>query len=81
MDCVRCSVYRRHDGWLARLPDRDAGPYLDRDVALRVAIGDALRLRQVGQHVRVSLIAGYGETLAECCLCELFYPPAPMAAA
>lgn len=59
-------------GWTARLESRDAGPYLSQDLALRVAISDALRLRNTDQRVRVTVQDARGVVSAERCLCGQF---------
>ena len=59
-------------GWTAQLDCRAAGPYASRDLALRVAIAEALQLRAEGRNVRVTVQDADGENCAERCLCSRF---------
>ena len=54
------SVYRfptSRQEWVAHLEGGPAGPFADQDVALRVAILEALRLRRLGRPARAVAIA------------------------
>jgi len=71
MSCVQCSVMPdTHKGWLAAIEHRTAGPYLNRDMALRVAIDDAQRIRRSGRAARVVVYDAEREVCAEYCLCR-----------
>ena len=59
-------------GWLARLGQRDAGPYASRDVALQVVMAEARELRRKDQTVRVAVEDRSGSTKCEVCLCSRF---------
>ena len=49
MTCVQCSISPNERGeWFAKLADRTAGPYRDIDMALRIAIDEAQRIRRTG---------------------------------
>jgi hypothetical protein len=69
MDCKDCSVFPNHGGWMATLETGIAGPYLTHDMALQLAIGEALRFRRAGQPARVSVLAANGAVRVERCLC------------
>jgi hypothetical protein len=72
-DCTEYLVFPGESGsWLSRLAEREAGPYATRDMALRVAITDALQLRAAGRGVRITVQDARGNTCAVRCLCERF---------
>jgi hypothetical protein len=59
-------------GWVAQIGDRESGPYLSRDMALRVAVADALCRRRCGEPVRLVVKDARGTVRAERCLCNRF---------
>jgi hypothetical protein len=71
-----CQQYSVHPsavgGWLAQVGDRESGPYLSRDIALRVAVADALCQRKCGQPVRLVVQDARGTVCAWRCLCDRF---------
>jgi hypothetical protein len=73
---LTCTQYRvRPDSsgsWTAQIDCREAGPYASRDLALRVAITEALQLRAEGRAVRITVQDADGETCVERCLCSRF---------
>lgn len=70
MGCTQYLVYPDiSGGWTAHLEFREAGPYSSRDLALRVAITEALQLRAEGRDVRITVQDASGENRAERCLC------------
>ena len=69
MDCKNCSIYPSRGGWMATLETGIAGPYLTHDMALYLAINQALRCRRAGQPARVSVLAANGAVRVEHCLC------------
>ncbi len=48
------------------------GPYHCRDMALRLAIAEALSMRRSGRPARVAIENRAGETIAKRCLCVSF---------
>ena len=79
-DCLDCCVFPGRGGWMARLQAGEAGPFITRDIALRVAINDALHARHSGLSARVSVQDPDGSVRAERCLCEHVSPSEPRAA-
>jgi hypothetical protein len=73
---LTCTQYRVYPdssgGWTAQLDCRAAGPYASRDLALRVAVTEALQLRAEGRKVRITVQDADGETCVERCLCSRF---------
>lgn len=68
--CAKCRVEpSESDGWVAQTSDRHAGPYLSREIALRVAIADAKALHKSGRSVRLTVTDDAGEVYAQRCLC------------
>jgi hypothetical protein len=71
-----CQEYSVHPsavrGWVAQVGDRESGPYLSRDMALRVAVADALCRRRCGQPVRLVVKDARGTVCALHCLCDRF---------
>jgi len=66
-------VFRKPNGeWIAHLETGPAGPFMDRELALKVAVIEAARLRGLGQPARVAVADENGEVLAVRCLCEHF---------
>jgi hypothetical protein len=73
MGCTQYLVYPAASGsWKARLKSREAGPYASRDLALRVAIVEALHLRNTDRRVRITVEDARGHVCAEHCLCRRF---------
>lgn len=74
MDCAQYCVYPAEvGGWLARLDQREAGPYNSRDMALRVAISEILRRRKQGEAARLTVKDARGDVCAERCLCKQYF--------
>lgn len=73
---MACSQYfvqpSANDGWVARLGDRECGPYQSRDMALRVAVADTLQRRKAGQEIRIVVKDSQGAICATRCLCPNF---------
>ena len=82
MDCEQYCVYPASaGGWLAQLHGNEQGPYHSCDMALRVAISEALCMRKSGHATRVTVMDAHGAVCAECCLCNQFpYRCAPISA-
>lgn len=75
MNCVPCLVKpSAHSGWVAQIDDKEFGPYLSRDMALKVAIADALARRQTGCPASVIVTDADGTVRAQRCLCTSFAP-------
>jgi hypothetical protein len=73
MNCVQCCVRRApQGGWDAQIGTENRGPYDTRDLALQVAVANALSIRRAGGGVRVIVKDANGGTQAERCLCEAF---------
>jgi hypothetical protein len=71
MNCVNCSVRpNAHNGWMAELESQTTGPYLDRDMALRIAIIDAQMIRRSGRRARITVYDATREIRAEYCLSD-----------
>ena len=71
MNCVECTVTACGDVWIAALEHRVVGPYRDRDLAVQVAIAEALRIKRAGGAARV--VVKDGDTCAAHCICEKFF--------
>jgi hypothetical protein len=73
MACVLCQVRPDDVGaWVTCFAEHERGPYLTSDMALRVAVADALSVRRAGDDVRISVMDRGGENRAEVCLCARF---------
>lgn len=73
MDCTRILVRPdSHNGWMIEGGAREMGPYHSCDMALRVAISEALLVRRAGRPAHVAVEDGDGETVAKRCLCASF---------
>ena len=73
MDCTQHLVMPSpNNGWISRVDGRDYGPFLSRDMALRIAVAEALIRRKSGGASRVTVKAGDGTIIAERCVCEKF---------
>lgn len=73
MDCTRILVRPApREGWLIDGAAREMGPYHSRDMALRVAISEALSIRRAGKPARVAIEARDGTIIAKRCLCVQF---------
>ncbi len=73
MNCVQCCVRPAEaGGWDAQVGTVNRGPYGTRDLALQVAVVNALSIRRAGRSVRVTVKDAKGGTQAERCLCEAF---------
>ena len=59
-------------GWVANLGNREAGPYVSRDLALRVAVAEVSQIRSVDQHVCIIIEDTKGEVSAARCTCRAF---------
>jgi len=75
MTCSQCVVKpSAGDGWVTQIDNTELGPYFTRDVALQVAIADALQIRRSGGEVRIVVKDARGTICAERCLCGRFCP-------
>lgn len=70
-NCIRVRPGPRA-GWLIESMAREMGPYHCRDLAVRVAITEALSVRRAGLPARIKVEDGGGATLAKRCLCASF---------
>ncbi|WP_168192757.1 hypothetical protein [Undibacter mobilis] len=72
MDCTRILVRPGpREGWMIDGASREMGPYHCREMALRVAISEALTVRRGGRPARVALESS-GVIVAKRCLCVDF---------
>jgi hypothetical protein len=71
-NCIVCRVSCGVDGWTAKVPTGDLGPFMSRDLALRLAISEAMAIRRTGGAARVSVDAADGHARVEYCLCADF---------
>jgi len=73
MDCIECTVFPISSGdWVAHLENGPAGPFFDRDIALKLAVNEALSLRRANQPARVTVRMPDGAVRAQRCLCKQF---------
>jgi hypothetical protein len=72
MHCIDCCVIRAGDRWYAHLEQRPVGPFGDMDMALKVAIAEAMTLRRSQREARVSVREKDGTLRAARCLCDRF---------
>ena len=72
MECITYSVLPVENGWVIDQEDSRLGPYESEAIALRVAIAEAVQLREQGQPVRASVYDSSGNISAEYCLCKDF---------
>ena len=71
MDCKSHIVSPdKTGGWIAKLDSRDAGPYINSDLALWVAVAEAVRLSANGQSVCVIVENDKGSVVATYCVCK-----------
>jgi hypothetical protein len=70
MSCVPCIVFpSKTQTWMVHVKSRSLGPYRSRDIALQVAVVEAMLLKRSGQPARVTVIADNGAIVVEYCLC------------
>lgn len=74
-NCLQLSVLPAARGWMAQLEHRAAGLFANEDMALRLAVAEALALRAAGRAVRIAVRDRFGRLVGERCLCEGFNPP------
>ena len=72
MSCTVCSVIPLDNNWVVECGATNHGPYLSNDIALRVAIAEALAIRRQGQRATVLVQDGSGRSYAGYCLCADF---------
>ncbi len=73
MDCTRILVRPgSHNGWLIQGGAREMGPYHSCDMALRIAISEALAARRAGRPAHIEVEDSAGVTVATRCLCASF---------
>lgn len=73
MDCTRILVRPSpREGWMIDGADCEMGPYHCRDLALRVAVSEALSVRRAGLPAHVEVEDREGATVATRCLCASF---------
>ncbi len=72
MNCVPCVVKPSANSWVAQIGNQEYGPYLSSDMALRVAIADALARRKAGCPAHVVVHDDKGAIRAKRCLCASF---------
>lgn len=70
-NCIRVRPSPRA-GWLIEGGAREMGPYHSRDLALRIAIGEALSERRAGRPAHVEVEDSEGAIIAKRCLCASF---------
>jgi hypothetical protein len=59
-------------GWIAKIEIREAGPYASRDLALKIAVAEAGRLRAPDQPICLVVEDARGEICAARCICPPF---------
>jgi hypothetical protein len=59
-------------GWIAKIENREAGPYVSRDLALQVAVSEAGQSHTPGQPICIVVEDARGEVSAARCICLLF---------
>ena len=73
MECSRIRVRpAARAGWMIDGGAGEMGPYHCRDLALRVAVAEALSARRAGKPAHVEIEDDEGVTVAKRCLCESF---------
>ena len=72
MPCTVCAVVPVGKGWMARIGNAEKGPYLNHEMAARVAVTEATNLRREGHRARLSIFNARGEVRVERCLCAAF---------
>lgn len=74
MTCMACVVSVTKFGWSVHSEGMmQRGPYFWQDVALRVALAEAMTLRRAGNRARISVrSAADGDASVEYCLCSDF---------
>ena len=73
MVCAQFSIYPDAvGGWLADLDDRQAGPYCSHGLVLRVVISEILRVRKLGNDVRLVVKNANGTVRVHHCFCKWF---------
>lgn len=72
-NCTACVVFptSQHE-WVAHLEGGPVGPFKDQEVALQIAIIEALRLRKLGRPARVVVRNQDVSVRLERCLCQQF---------
>ena len=70
-DCIRVRPGPSED-WLIEASSGERGPYHCRDLALRVAITEALSVRRAGRPAHIDVENGDGGLIAKRCLCAGF---------
>jgi hypothetical protein len=72
-ECITNSVEPSpRGGWTTKVKGGELGPYHSRDLALLVAVSNALQFRKCGGQVRVVVKDARGEICAKRCLCARF---------
>lgn len=75
MSCTPCTIVRTNDDqWFAHLEGVEIGPYKDRRAVISLATVKALRLRDLGQAVRLVVQGSEDDTHAQLCLCSKIRP-------
>ena len=73
MVCAQFSIYPDAvGGWLADFDDRQAGPYCSHGLVLRVVISEILRVRKLGNDVRLVVKNANGTVRVQHCFCKWF---------
>jgi len=73
MSCIPCIVSpTSKKEWMAHLESGPAGPFMNQEIALRVAVIEALRLRRLGKAARVVVMDHNRDVRLERCLCQPF---------
>jgi hypothetical protein len=73
MSCSVCTVFpTSRQEWMANLENGPAGPFMNRDLALKVAVVEAMRLRRSNRAARIVVRNEDGRVCAERCLCRAF---------
>lgn len=75
--CTTITLARTKAGWMVERDTHRRGPYLSDELALRVAMIDALELGHFGQPAKVSVQTAGGEVATEYCLCAQFSSRSP----
>ena len=75
MPCTLCAVVPSGKGWLTQIGKAEQGPYLSREMAIRVALTEALEIGREGGRARLSVQNDGGGVWVERCLCAKFPVP------
>src|SRR5947208_6867081 len=72
VSCNVLTVVSKKGGWFVEQEKSRQGPYPSYDLAVRVAVAEALQYRRNGAQAKVSVQDNDGAVTAELCLCAEF---------